>query len=308
MNSSAKELSRSERYMAFLLANLPKLKTVAMQAGTHSKPRVFKRDVLKATLGLLPPEGDGVYLEFGVYQGDSMRMAGSMFPRRTLYGFDSFEGFPSDGRPDWEVDFSVPELPEVPENCTLVKGWFDESLPAFLEEHKGIKADFVNIDCDIYSSTKIVFDNLLEHDVIHPGTIIYFDELLNYETWLWNEMLALFEFLEKSGFGISWLAMCQNVFLVDDALLMLKDGTYPPWPKHRRQGYRLPASCVLTDDGIDYGPLHVPHYRKKVQELAALYDEQTRRFEAGEIRAEQEPSLRYKIKKRLKKLLKPKKG
>ena len=303
MHSSADGLSQSERYMAFLLANLPKLKTVALQAGTHAKPRVFKRDVLKATLALLPPEGDGVYLEFGVYQGDSMRMAGEMFPRWKLYGFDSFEGFPEDGRGDWNVDFSVGHLPEVPENCKLIKGWFDESLPRFLEEHKGIRADCVNIDCDIYSSTRTVFDNLLEYDVIRPGTVVYFDELLNYETWLWNEMLALFEFLERSGFGLAWLAMCQNVYLVDDALVMLREGRYPPWPRHRKMGYRLPASCVLTDEGIDYGPLHLPHYRAKVRELAVIFDEQTRRYEAGEIKAEQEPGLHYKLKKRLKKLL-----
>ena len=304
MHSRAGDLSHSERYMAFLLANLPKLKTVALQEGTHAKSRVFKRDVLKATLNLLPPEGEGVYLEFGVFQGDSMRMAGGMFPARKLYGFDSFEGFPTDGRPDWDVDFSVASLPEVPENCTLIKGWFDETLPAFLERNEGLKADFVNIDCDIYSSTKTVFDNLLKHDVMRPGTIIYFDELLNYETWLWNEMLALFEFLERGDFGISWIAMCQNVFLADDALLMLENGRYPPWPKHRKQGYRMPASGVLTDEGVDYGPLHLPHYREKVRKLAKLYDKQTARFETGEIRAEQEPGLRYKLKKRLKKLLK----
>ena len=28
---------------------------------------------------------------------------------------------------------------------------------------------------------------------------MYFDELINYDTFLWNEMLALFEFLEATG-------------------------------------------------------------------------------------------------------------
>ena len=37
--------------------------------------------------------------------------------------------------------------------------------------------------------------------------MFYFDELINYDSFLWNEMLALFEFLEATGFGVEWLAL-----------------------------------------------------------------------------------------------------
>ena len=57
---------------------------------------------------------------------------------RTIYGFDSFEGLPS----DWvRTDVAVPEktfafknpqmLPAVLHNVRLVKGMFEETLPKF---------------------------------------------------------------------------------------------------------------------------------------------------------------------------------
>ena len=66
------------------------------------------------------------------------------------------------------------------------------------EEDSGIA--FVGIDCDVYSSAREVLFGL--GDRLRPSTILYFDELINYDTILWNEMLALFEFLEATGMGV----------------------------------------------------------------------------------------------------------
>ena len=59
-------------------------------------------------------------------------------------------------------------LPKVKENVELHKGWFNESLPPFLEQHPGPVA-FIHVDCDLYSSTKTLLDLLAPR--IRPGTV-----------------------------------------------------------------------------------------------------------------------------------------
>lgn len=287
-------LNKSERYMAFLLTALPRLKTTALHADEEDCT-LEKREVLRATLDLLPPgEDGGICLEFGVYKGKSLRLMGERLPRRRFYGFDSFEGFPEDDRPDWEKDFRVRKLPDVPENCTLVKGWFDETLPKFLSENEE-RIDFIDVDCDIYSSTSTVLGELHKHGRLRPGLIIYFDELINYATWPWHEMLALFEMLEETGFGIQWLCTHQKVRQIDDTLLMHRDGRYPRWRDAMRQGFQAPASLMLTEDGIDYGPLHLPHFEKRVRELGRLFDDMTTLFKAGRIRHDTEKPIHERL-------------
>ncbi len=51
----------------------------------------------------------------------------------------------------------------------------------------------MNIDCDLYSSTKTVFDNL--GDRVTAGTIIRFGEYLNYPSWEQHEYKAFQEFV-----------------------------------------------------------------------------------------------------------------
>lgn len=72
------------------------------------------------------------------------------------------------------------ELPWILENVELIKGWFDETLPIFVSRCDIIsrKAYFIHIDCDLYSSARIVFANIAQF--IKEGTIIAFDEYFNY--------------------------------------------------------------------------------------------------------------------------------
>ncbi len=276
----ARKFDKEERYVAFLLTELPRLKTVALHADCDDSP-MDKRDVLRTALEMVT--ADGIGLEFGVYKGKSMRLMGTLRPDMRFFGFDSFEGFPQDDRPDWNKDFSVPSLPRVPENCTLVRGWFEDTLAPFLEEHPEPIA-FIDIDCDIYSSTRTVLTTLHEAGRLHPGQVIYFDELINYATFPWHEMLALFEFLEESGLGIRWLCVHRKVRQIDDHLLLHRDGRFPKARTNARLGYLEPAALMLTDGGIDYGPLDLPHFEKRVRETATLFRQMTERFEAGAIR------------------------
>ena len=55
----------------------------------------------------------------------------------------------------------------------------------------------MHIDCDLYSSTKTIFDNFEEF--ILEGTVILFDEIIGYDYFRQHEYKAFVEFLQKTG-------------------------------------------------------------------------------------------------------------
>ena len=138
---------------------------------------------------------DKLFLEFGTYKGKSINFCSSLIPEAKFYGFDSFEGLPESFSIWKRGRFDIKgKLPKVNKNVSLIKGYFNETLPKFLEEHKE-KAAFIHIDCDLYSSTKTIFDNI--YDRIVPNTVIQFDEYYNYPGWRNHEFKAFQEFCKK---------------------------------------------------------------------------------------------------------------
>jgi hypothetical protein len=94
-------------------------------------------------------------------------------------------------------------LPEVPANVRLHPGWFERSLPEFLRAETG-PVRFVNVDCDLYSSTKTVLGLLAPRMV--TGSVIVFDEFIGYETWRDDEFKAFHEAVER--FGWTYEVLC----------------------------------------------------------------------------------------------------
>ena len=154
---------------------------------------------------------EGLYLEFGVYYGSSIRIIANK-SGKLVHGFDSFEGIPE----SWEVgrssDFETEaagsysangELPDTPSNVQLHPGFFKKSLPRFVASHPGPVA-FMNIDCDLYSSTITIFNNFEKQ--ITSGTILLFDEYFCYSTWQDNEYKAFQEFIARSAYSYKYIA------------------------------------------------------------------------------------------------------
>jgi len=140
-----------------------------------------------------PGAEPGDYLEFGVYIGTSLSCMHDVLRERgldevRLFGFDSFEGLPSDTDTD-ETSEIIPWRPgdmKAPyEVCrtnlvqrgvdfgrtTLVKGFFDDTLtPDLVREHRIRKASVIMIDSDLYSSAKTALEFceplILDHAVI----------------------------------------------------------------------------------------------------------------------------------------------
>jgi hypothetical protein len=98
----------------------------------------------------------GLHCEFGTWKGAWITEFAKNFPDRRFYGFDSFEGLPEEWSTLQSGYFDLKgELPAVPPNVTLVKGWFNESIPPFLTQNSEPVA-FIHMDCDLYSSTMTV--------------------------------------------------------------------------------------------------------------------------------------------------------
>jgi len=146
--------------------------------------------------------GDRLICEFGVFMGGTINHLAKM-TEKPVFGFDSFDGLPErwwDGAK--KGAFAVPKLPRVRKNVTLVKGWFNETLPVFLKEHTG-QVGFLHVDSDLYSSAKTIFD-LLEPR-LKSGTVIAFDEYFNYPEWENGEYQAFMEFLAKTGLSFEFI-------------------------------------------------------------------------------------------------------
>jgi tetratricopeptide (TPR) repeat protein len=136
----------------------------------------------------------GMVLEFGVRFGSSIRQIAS-FSGQIVHGFDSFQGLPEAWHNEPKGSYTTRGvIPDLPENVRLHVGWFEDTLPSFLAENEG-DVRFINIDCDIYSSTSTVLNLLAERIV--PGTVIVFDEYIGNEHWQDDEFKAFQEAVTK---------------------------------------------------------------------------------------------------------------
>ena len=150
---------------------------------------------------------EGLYLEMGVYYGLSINSTANKLKDQIIHGFDSFEGLPEAWKQgEGKGSYSTNQyLPSVEKNVVLHKGWFNETLPKFLEENDESLA-FLHIDCDIYSSTKDVFTYLKTRIV--KGTVILFDDFFGYEGYEGHEVKAFNEFIESSRHSVEYLVCC----------------------------------------------------------------------------------------------------
>ena len=185
------------------------------------------------------------YMEFGVYQGKTIYLALQHFKHwnvdfRAIYGFDSFCGLPTEWEgfercSEWEpgvystLDWLQKEQwgsksPE--EACRLLESWLQNTwipvvlVPNFYKdltiEHAKLvewKAGFVNIDCDLYSSTMEAYTFLMENDLMLPNAIVRYDDWNmdnKFEEWTAGESLCHVHITEK--YNVQWERLAQNIF------------------------------------------------------------------------------------------------
>ena len=140
-------------------------------------PSFSNRDEMYKSL-ISSIQGDFDYLEFGVASGESMKvwLKEEHTPKSRFYGFDTFEGLPEAWgdiqKGTYTNEGKIPNLSDP--QLKFVRGLFQDTLPAFLNENKLQHPLVVHMDADLYSSTQFVLSHL--NSILRAGDFLIFDE------------------------------------------------------------------------------------------------------------------------------------
>jgi O-methyltransferase len=159
-----------------------------------------------------------VYLEFGVFEGDSIKYFASVNqqPQTSFYGFDCFEGLPEDwhltgggvmNKGAFDVQGQLPHTDDT--RIHFVKGIFQNSLIPFLEAHAdALKATskVIHLDADLYSSELFCLAQLYKY--LKDGDIVFFDDFFVVEhdfralmDWSKSHLIDLTMIAHTIGYG-----------------------------------------------------------------------------------------------------------
>lgn len=136
-------------------------------------------------------------LEFGVYQGESLRFFAELLEPKIVYGFDSFAGLEEDwtGSNEIQGHFNLgKDIPKFTQsNIRLVIGKFQATLDNFLNQNRNKFENtslLVHIDSDTYVPAEYVLSRI-KNLGIKLNLIVIFDEFHGYPNWKMHEYRAL---------------------------------------------------------------------------------------------------------------------
>jgi len=183
----------------------------SIEAKLENFPKYVRRQHLKRFLAMyelfkliLPVKGSVV--ECGVFRGFSLmswaKLSTILEPEnltRRIYGFDTFNGFPSMSSSDRngsgvaEVgDFQASSYEELLElirlydqdrflghipKMQLIRGDVIKTIPEFVQQNRHLLVSLLFIDLDLYEPTKVALEQIVPR--MPKGAIIAFDELDN---------------------------------------------------------------------------------------------------------------------------------
>lgn len=203
--------TESEREVGKALENVFISSSDSIEAKLENFTKYVRRQHLKRFLAMyelfkliLPVKGSIV--ECGVFRGFSLmswaKLSTILEPEnltRRIYGFDTFNGFPSVNRKDltgagiaetgdfqtssydelkhlieiYDQDRFLGHIPKV----ELIRGDVAATVPAFVRNNRHLLVSLLFIDLDLYEPTKIALDNIVPR--MPKGSIVAFDELDN---------------------------------------------------------------------------------------------------------------------------------
>ncbi len=185
--------------------------TDSVEVKLENFPKYVRRQHLKRFLALyeifkliLPVKGSIV--ECGVFRGFGLmswaKLSTILEPEnltRRIYGFDTFEGFPTVSDKDQAAaaqnhpgDLKANSYQELTEliraydadrflghmyKVELIKGDMSHTIPAFLRDHPHLMVSLLFLDCDLYEPTKTAIEHFLPR--MPKGAVMAFDELDN---------------------------------------------------------------------------------------------------------------------------------
>lgn len=163
---------------------------------------------------------DGIYAEFGIYRGANIVSAYKVAREQdglniSFLAFDSFEGLPEDDgvfkKGQFESSLSIFKNildKEKINDIAIYPGWFKDTL-----HNLPPKIAIAWIDCDIYSSTKEVLEQITSK--IGKNTILILDDYYHgegqrmaLEEWLQkNPQIKLLNYLPYKWSGVSFIVL-----------------------------------------------------------------------------------------------------
>ena len=191
-------------------------------------PKYVRRQQLKRFLALyevfklvLPVKGS--VIDCGVFRGFSFmtwaKLSAMLEPEnltRRVYGFDSFQGFPSVSHRDHTpvvnvtagglhadsydelqaliAEFDKDRFLGHVDKAHLVKGDVCDTIPKFVAEHPHLLVSLLFIDLDLYEPTKCALQHFLPR--MPKGAVVAFDELDNPQ-WPGETLAAIEEFGQR---------------------------------------------------------------------------------------------------------------
>eukprot|EP01062_Namystynia_karyoxenos_P048804 TRINITY_DN37280_c0_g1_i2.p1 TRINITY_DN37280_c0_g1~~TRINITY_DN37280_c0_g1_i2.p1 ORF type:complete len:504 (+),score=114.33 TRINITY_DN37280_c0_g1_i2:80-1513(+) len=223
---------------------------------------------LLAVLEMELPPVEGLWMQFGVFRGNSLNPIAHAYAARNgtgeVFGFDTFgPGLPQGWMAGFGTGaFSISKetlhgkvLACMPRNAHPIKGLFDVTLPHFLRQYSG-HAALIDIDCDLYQGARDALTLLSPR--ITPGTLIHFDELVGYKGYREHEVKALWEWVRASGRSVvpaAWFGNgladggCGTLSCTpgnDSNYAALDNFGYAAWDKRRLDRGKFPAAAAFV--------------------------------------------------------------
>jgi hypothetical protein len=182
-------LPDSERYTKAAL--IPAFRAWQSAHQLPTVPAFVRREDLWEHVITHHVEAPVLYLEFGVYEGYSIRFFSERIrdPRSSFVGFDTFVGLPEAWLTYKAGTFDVGgRVPDIRDNrVSFMAGLFQETLGRFLSTVGDNRRLIVHCDADLYSSTLFVLTQLAP---LLDGAVVVFDEF----NALPHEFRALLDF------------------------------------------------------------------------------------------------------------------
>jgi hypothetical protein len=85
----------------------------------------------------------------------------------------------------------------------LFKGWFEQTVPSFIEKLQQDQIQILHMDADTYNPTAFVLNSLYKN--LGKGSIVIFDEYLGYPSWELHEFRAWQELVDSTGIKYQYI-------------------------------------------------------------------------------------------------------
>lgn len=157
-------------------------------------------------------EENKLFLELGVFTGNTAMMISRAIGKNKFYGFDTFTGLPEDwvtesgdllmSKSTFATGYGAPHNED---NREFIQGLVEYTLPTFLQK-KNLPVKFVHMDLDLYTPTRESLEIIYEW--LDEESIVVLDDVYGFHCYEEFAIKALADTFNEEQFEIEPLATC----------------------------------------------------------------------------------------------------